>query len=136
MAQDQPRARQIQAPLSIGELIDKITILEIKSERMADPKKLLNVRHELAVLNGIKTAAGLETPEMAAYATVLRAINGALWDIEDRVRELEAKQDFGGRFVELARSVYLTNDKRARVKQQINAAFNSAIVEEKSYRGA
>src|SRR5215210_5152740 len=108
MAQDQPRARQIQAPLSIGELIDKITILEIKSERMADPKKLLNVRHELAVLNGIKTAAGLETPEMAAYATVLRAINGALWDIEDRVRELEAKQDFGGRFVELARSVYLT----------------------------
>jgi Family of unknown function (DUF6165) len=123
------------APVSIGELIDKITILEIKAERIADPGKLRNVATELAGLRAIRSQAGLDAPDMEPHARELRALNTALWEIEDQIRELEAKQDFGTRFVNLARSVYQTNDKRAAVKNRINQAFGSAIVEEKSYKG-
>ncbi len=128
--------RQLRAPIGIGELIDKITILEIKAERMSGEDKRRNVLAELTILQQLQTSAGLDTPEMAPYASELKVLNTALWEIEDAIRELEAAQDFGARFIELARSVYQTNDQRARVKQRINQAFGSAIVEEKSYKGA
>lgn len=136
MPNPKTQAAQLLAPIAIGELIDKITILEIKAERIADPAKLHNVTTELAALEDIRRAAGLDIPQMAAHARELKALNAALWDIEDDIRELEAAGDFGDRFVALARSVYLTNDRRADAKRRINAAFGSAIVEEKSYRGA
>jgi len=136
MPNSKERSTQIHAPIAIGELIDKITILEIKSERMSDQAKLRNVSNELKVLRELKSTAGLDTPEMAPYARELKSLNAALWDIEDEIRELEARQDFGARFIELARGVYQTNDRRARTKHRINAAFGSQIVEEKSYKGA
>ena len=136
MASSKDRLTQIRAPIAIGELIDKITILEIKAERISDDAKLRNVANELKSLNELKSAAGLDTPEMAPYARDLKSLNMALWDIEDEIREHEARKDFGPRFIELARSVYLTNDRRARTKHQINAAFGSEIVEEKSYKGS
>lgn len=132
----QTPSRDIRAPIAIGELIDKITILEIKSERIADPTKLRNVQNELRILNDVKARASLDVPEMKPFADELKSLNGQLWEIEDAIRELEAAKDFGPRFIELARSVYLTNDQRARVKQQINKAFGSEIVEEKSYKGS
>jgi hypothetical protein len=135
MPNSRPNSREIRAPLSIGELIDKITILEIKSERIADAGKRRNVVAELTLLNALKVSAGLDTPQMQAHARALKSINETLWDVEDSLRELEAEKDFGARFIELARSVYQTNDQRARVKQRINAEFGSEIMEEKSYKG-
>jgi hypothetical protein len=124
------------AEISWGELIDKITILEIKAERITDPGKLRNVTAELHLLNELKASAGLGTVEMQTHARALKAINETLWEVEDALRELEAKGDFGARFIALARSVYHTNDERARVKQRINTEYGSEIVEEKSYKGA
>jgi hypothetical protein len=129
-------SRQIRVPISIGELIDKITILEIKAARMTDSAKLRNVATELMLLDQTKVGAGLDTPEMAPYARELKALNTTLWEIENALRELEARQDFGSRFVELARKVYQTNDERARVKQRINIEFGSQLVEEKSYNNS
>src|SRR5262245_515319 len=129
------RDQPILAPISIGELIDKITILEIKAERIADSAKRRNVATELAGLRAIRAQAGLETPGMEPHLSELKRLNTALWEIEDEIRELEAKRDFGARFIALARSVYQTNDQRAAVKNRINHTFGSAIVEEKSYRG-
>jgi hypothetical protein len=126
---------EILAPISIGELIDKITILEIKTERMCGSQGLHNVTVELDMLRALLTKVGLDTAEMAAHAQRLKAINVALWDIEDEIREHEMRKDFGPRFIELARSVYKTNDLRARTKQCINLVFGSAIIEEKSYKG-
>jgi hypothetical protein len=123
------------APVSIGELIDKITILEIKAERIIDPAKLKNVATELTELRAIRTQAGFDTPAMEAHARELKTLNTTLWEIEDGIRELEAGKDFGDRFIALARSVYHTNDKRAAVKSRINHDFGSAIIEEKSYKG-
>jgi hypothetical protein len=128
-------SRQIRAPIAIGELIDKIAILEIKAERISDQQKLRNVAAELTMLRALKTNAGLDTAEMEPYAQELRSINATLWEIEDALRELEAQHDFGPHFVKLARSVYQTNDRRAGVKLRINKAFGSEIVEEKSYKG-
>jgi Family of unknown function (DUF6165) len=136
MTESNPNRPPIFAPISIGELIDKITILEIKSERMNDPQKLRNVNAELAMLRALASKAGLNASEMAPHAEELKSINAALWDIEDEIREFEERKDFGARFVELARSVYRTNDHRARVKQRINAAFGSSLIEEKSYKGS
>ena len=127
---------QILAPIGIGELIDKITILEIKSERIADANKLRNVSAELAALRELQRGAGLDTPDMKPYSRELKSLNAALWEIEDAIRELEARGDFGARFIELARGVYQNNDRRAQVKQRINLAFGSEIVEEKSYKGS
>jgi hypothetical protein len=128
-----PSAGLLLAPTSIGDLIDRITILEIKASRIRDAAKAANVGRELTALVGIRDAAGLNVAAMAPYAADLTAINTALWDIEDDIRLLDRKGDFGERFVALARGVYTWNDKRAAVKKAINDAFGSAIAEEKSY---
>ena len=121
------------APISIGDLIDRISILEIKAERIGGPDKAANVTRELAALSMLRDAAGLDTPEMAAFASELRRINGALWDVEEEIRGLDRNGDFGPRFVELARAVYTWNDRRSSVKRDINRASGSALFEEKSY---
>jgi len=135
MTGETPSAQPIMAPIAIGELIDKITILEIKAERIQDPDKVRNVRAELALLRDLRDRAGLSTSEMDGLADELRSINAALWEIEDDIRACEAQGDFGPRFIALARSVYHSNDRRSAVKKRINLAFGSAIVEEKSYAG-
>ncbi len=119
------------APVSWGELVDKITILEIKAARIADPAKLANVRNELQALTQVRDAKGSAPASLVAE---LRRVNEQLWDIEDQIRECEERGDFGQRFVELARSVYKTNDRRAALKRQVNDAMGSDLVEEKSYR--
>lgn len=116
-----------------GEVIDKITILKIKAERMTDPAKLKNVNHELAVLSAACAQNLAATPELARLEAELQTVNEALWVIEDDIRACEAARDFGPKFIELARSVYIQNDKRAAIKKQINAHCCSSIVEEKSY---
>ena len=123
----------ITVEVGAGELLDKITILKIKNRRMTDPAKLANVRNELAVLQQTWQEALLDSVEVAELEKALEAVNLQLWDIEDEIRECEARGDFGERFVELARSVYITNDERARLKKAVNLACDSAIVEEKSY---
>jgi hypothetical protein len=121
----------IEVPVSWGELVDKITILEIKSERMDDPAKIANVTRELWMLNlKLGQAAG----EILTLKLKLKDINGALWEIEDEIRDCERAKDFGPRFVELARAVYVTNDQRADVKREINLTLSSELIEEKSYR--
>jgi hypothetical protein len=126
---------QIRAPISVGELIDKITILQIKLERL-DVPGAGNVAKELAILNQAKSDAHLNDPEIAELMVQLKSINVALWDIEDQIRQLEACKDFGPRFIETARSVYRLNDNRAAIKRLINGASDSDIIEEKSYRAA
>jgi predicted nucleic acid-binding Zn-ribbon protein len=117
-------------PMSWGELIDKITILEIKSERLTSAEALSNVRHELALLAA--TAIAVDD-RIAALKAQLRAINETLWKIEDDIRGKEARQEFDAGFIELARNVYKTNDERGRIKREINTALASELVEEKSY---
>jgi hypothetical protein len=126
-------AMQIRAPISVGELIDKITILQIKLKRLDGPGAA-NVAKELAVLNRAKSDAHLNEPKIAALIIQLKAVNVALWDIEDQIRQLEACGDFGLRFIETARSIYKLNDRRAAIKRLINVASESDIIEEKSYR--
>lgn len=125
---------EILVPVSFGELLDKVAILQIKSERMTDPAKLANVRKELSALE--KTwmahpAAGKDIVELRAQ---LKAVNERLWDIEDDIRRKEQAQAFDDEFIRLARSVYFENDDRARIKKEINLALGSAYVEEKSYQ--
>lgn len=119
---------------SPGEFLDKLTILEIKSERMHDPAKLANVRRELELLRATWAASPLAGRDVAAPVAALKAVNEALWDIEDRIRAKEAAQAFDAEFVELARSVYRTNDRRAAIKRELNVALGSDLLEEKSYR--
>ena len=121
-------------PISPGELLDKITILEIKAERIADPAKVANVETELAMLRSVWDDAVAMDPELDAMRAELRAINERLWEIEDDIRDEERNRRFGERFVELARAVYVTNDERAAVKKRVNLHLNSTIVEEKSYQ--
>jgi hypothetical protein len=116
-----------------GELIDKITILVIKSERMSDPAKLKNVRHELEVLDAARRAHIPASAELQRLEAALKGVNEALWVIEDDIRQCEADKDFGPKFIELARAVYKQNDKRAALKKDINVLTGSAIIEEKSY---
>lgn len=126
----------VEAPISLGELIDKITILEIKQKNIREADKLRNVDHELNILDA-KVAQLLDASETAKLQPLkadLKAINETLWDIEDRIRDCERDGDFGPTFIELARSVYFTNDQRAQVKKDINVAFGSELVEEKSYQ--
>ena len=120
-------------PVSAGELIDKITILEIKSERMADPAKLANVRRELELLRTTWAASPLAGRDVAKLVAELKAVNEALWEIEDAIRAKEAARAFDAGFVELARSVYRTNDRRATIKRELNVALGSDLIEEKSY---
>lgn len=119
------------APISAGELIDKITILRIKAERI-DADKRANVRHELDLLEAL-AAEALAGVDLAALTAELTAVNAALWDIEDGKRDCERRGAFGAEFVALARAVYIENDRRAAIKRRINDAAGSDIVEEKSY---
>ena len=119
----------ILAPVSVGELIDKITILEIKSERLADPAQLANVRRELALL----TPLAPQGAELDALRSRLKTINALLWDCEDTVRALQRLGDFGETFIETARAIYSNNDRRAAVKRLINELAGSEIIEEKSH---
>ena len=125
---------EIRVPVSFGELIDKITILEIKSERMSDPGKLANVRSELEALTTAWAQAPESQQDIAALKAALKTVNEQLWEIEDDIRDKEAAQSFDAGFISLARSVYVQNDERARIKREINTALGSALVEEKSYR--
>ena len=126
---------ELLVPISPGELIDKITILEIKSARMTDEAKLHNVRTELALLNGTWQASALAgQADIGEEWNGLRDVNGKLWDIEDQIRDKERDGCFDAGFVELARAVYVTNDERAALKRRINAKLGSLLVEEKSYR--
>jgi hypothetical protein len=123
----------LSAPIGPGELIDKITILEIKAERLADGQKLANVRAELCALIAARDAALPPSPPLARLGAALKEVNRALWQIEDDIRDCEREGDFGPRFIALARAVYRTNDQRAALKREINQLLDAAIVEEKSY---
>ncbi len=123
----------LQVEVSAGELIDKITILEIKAERIADPEKLTNVHRELRSLTATREKALATSPELDEFTVELRRINERLWQIEDDIRDCERKRDFGERFIELARAVYRTNDRRAAAKRRINELLGSELVEEKDY---
>ncbi|MFT4251124.1 MAG: DUF6165 family protein [Caulobacter sp.] len=124
----------ILAPISAGELVDKITILRVKAVRIGDPAKEANVRKELALLEGIAAEKLVPSAELDRLTAELTEINAALWDIEEGKRACERTQDFGPEFIQLARRVYLDNDKRAAVKRQINSLSGSEIFEEKSYK--
>jgi uncharacterized protein DUF6165 len=121
-------------PISPGELLDKITILRIKSARLHDATKLVNVRRELSLLEQTRQRMLPTDEKLRADEAELERVNAALWDIEDRIREHEAQQRFDAGFVELARAVYICNDERAAIKHRINRNLNSAIIEEKSYQ--
>ena len=125
---------EILVPVSFGELLDKISILQIKSERMSDAAKLANVRNELAALDRTWAAHPAAAQDIAALRRELKAVNERLWDIEDDIRLKEKAQSFDDGFVQLARSVYFQNDERARIKKAINLALGSSYVEEKSYQ--
>ena len=133
MASQKANDPTLRIEVSPGELLDKLSILEIKSERIDDAAKLTNIRHELDLYRETITRQMRMTDEMATLLRDLKAANEALWDIEDEIRACEARQDFGARFIELARSVYRTNDRRAAIKRQINLLCGSSIIEEKSY---
>ena len=123
----------LSVPVSAGELIDKIGILEIKVEHFRDAEKLRHVQQELKLLETVRGQAIAPSPQLAELTAQLRSVNGELWRIEDEIRLCERRQDFGPSFVELARAVYRTNDRRSELKRQINALVGSTIVEEKSY---
>ncbi|MCI4660920.1 MAG: DUF6165 family protein [Neomegalonema sp.] len=125
---------EILVPISPGELLDKITILEIKAERIEDADKNANVRRELAALQSVAASALPGDETLSVLKGQLLAINTTLWDVEDALRDLEREKCFDGRFIELARKVYVTNDQRAAVKKQINLLLGSDLVEEKSYK--
>src|SRR5277367_1409748 len=124
---------EIKVPISPGELLDKITILRIKSQRMSDPAKLANVRLELKALEETWGAAAHSKIDVAADVAALLAVNERLWVIEDEIRDKERAQAFDAEFIRLARAVYFENDERAAIKRRINVKLDSSIVEEKSY---
>ena len=124
----------IQVPVSPGEVLDKITILEIKSERMSDPEQLANVRVELALLQETWEKAVAVDDVVQGLHDQLKEVNEALWEIEDDIRDKERVKEFDERFIELARAVYFTNDRRSEVKKKLNLHLGSQIVEEKSYQ--
>jgi hypothetical protein len=125
----------ILTPVSIGELIDKITILEIKAERIDDAAKLANVRTELDGLLPLYATQRSNQPALEALKQQLKVINERMWDIQDQLRDKEAAQVFDDAFVQLARGVYRTNGERVQVKNEINRVAGSALVEEKQYQG-
>jgi hypothetical protein len=125
---------EIKVPISPGELLDKITILRIKSQRMSDPAKLSNVRLELRALQETWGASAYAKIDVEADISALSLVNERLWIIEDEIRDRERAQTFDAEFIRLARAVYFENDERAAIKRRINATLGSSIVEEKSYR--
>ena len=124
----------IKVPVSPGEVLDKITILEIKSERMSDPEKVANVRAELALLQETWDGNIRDSDVIQGLHAKLKEINEALWEIEDDIRDKERAKEFDARFIELARAVYVTNDRRSEVKKELNLHLGSEIIEEKSYQ--
>jgi len=125
---------EITTPISAGELLDKITILKIKSAKLSDADKLQNVQTELAALNEVANAAFDYDAPLTALVDALQDINGQLWVIEDDIRDCERAGNFGEEFIRLARAVYVSNDERARLKKEINVLLGSALIEEKSYQ--
>ena len=125
---------EIKVPVSPGELLDKITILRIKSRRMSDPNKLRNVRLELDALQGTWTGSAYAGVDVDADVDALMTVNERLWVIEDDIRDKERAQTFDAEFIRLARAVYVENDERAAIKRRINLKLGSTIVEEKSYQ--
>ena len=121
-------------PVSPGELLDKITILRIKAARIVDAAKLANVHHELGLLEATWRDSGCAAAGLSQEEHALQRVNEQLWDIEDRIRDKEAKQTFDREFIELARAVYIANDERAAIKKRINTQLGSRLVEEKSYK--
>lgn len=128
-----PGGGPVLAPISIGELFDKITILEIKAERITDSTKQLNVSSELRLLRDVRDRKVVRSPTLDCLTAELKQVNDYLWRIEDDIRDCERQGEFGARFVALARSIYGTNDRRAQLKRQINELLASPIIEEKSY---
>lgn len=124
---------EILAPVSAGELVDKITILRVKSQRLSDPAKRANVALELARLEETAASALPKSEALERLTVELEAINAILWDVEEGKRDCERRKDFGESFIALARQVYHDNDKRAAIKRAINDATGSTIIEEKSY---
>ncbi|MFO7598289.1 MAG: DUF6165 family protein [Candidatus Desulfacyla sp.] len=124
---------KITAEISPGELFDKITILEIKKARIRDEEKLRNIELELDLLRGVWSDNIPPSPKLRALYNQIKVLNERLWDIEDDIRRCERNSDFKEEFVRLARSVYLTNDKRSSIKREINKLLGSRIMEEKSY---
>ena len=122
-----------QVPISWGELFDKITILQIKLENLTSKNALENVEQELKKLQSILTQNGPKTMETIRLEGELRQINQQLWGIEDKIRDKERTNSFDDGFIQLARSVYVTNDERSRIKRKINELLGSELVEEKSY---
>lgn len=131
----------IETEISIGELIDKLTILEIKSERISDIEKLKNINREKLILSACLSNVNISleanrnkhTKELQELYQQLKKINEIIWDIEDQIRDCERRKDFGKEFIQLARGVYLNNDERAAIKRKINQLLNSEVIEEKSY---
>ena len=125
--------QDILVPISVGELMDKITILEIKSERINNPSQLENILRELEALRAVRLR-DIQRAMLDKLSAELKRVNAKLWDVEDAIRDCEARADFGEPFIELARMVYQLNDERSRLKKAINLASGSRIIEEKSYR--
>lgn len=123
---------EIKVPVSIGELVDKITILQIKSERIEDSVKLANIKKELTALTAVCELNNIDLKN--SLVSELKGVNSELWIIEDDIREKERQKQFDEKFIELARAVYVTNDVRFHVKNKINKHFNSSFAEEKSYK--
>jgi uncharacterized protein DUF6165 len=126
--------KDVLVPVSPGELLDKITILRIKVARIQDAAKLANVKLELSLLEQTWKDSGAAAHDVALDERALENINGQLWDIEDRIRDKEARQIFDREFIELARAVYICNDERAAIKKRINLQLGSRLIEEKSYK--
>lgn len=126
--------KEILVPISPGELLDKITILQIKTERIEDATKVANVKIELSALTKVWSESVTEDETVTAIHDELKSVNESLWVIEDDIRDEERNKNFGEKFIELARSVYVTNDLRANAKKKLNLHLGSEIVEEKSYQ--
>ena len=124
---------KVNVPISLGELLDKISILEIKNKKILNESKILNIEKELNSLNKVLDELNINLSESNMLYNKLYKINLTLWEIEDSIRVFEKNDDFGEKFIELARAVYITNDQRFEVKNDINKLFNSEYVEEKSY---
>ncbi len=124
---------EIKVPISPGELLDKITILRIKSQRMTDPRKLANVRLELQALEETWKSSAYADIDVGTDLNALLAVNARLWTIEDDIRDKERAKTFDEEFVRLARAVYIENDERAAIKRRLNVKLGSSLVEEKSY---
>jgi hypothetical protein len=133
MSEKPEATSRIEIAVSAGELVDKVTILEIKAERIPDASRQANIRRELAALAAKLASYLASEPGLSKLKSDLRALNATLWQVEDDIRDCERRKDFGPRFVELARAVYRTNDRRAALKREIDQLLGSQIIEEKSY---